>query len=210
MREAVIVSTARTPIGKAYRGAFNNTQGQELAGHAIAQAVKRAGIDGAEVEDVILGCALQQGSTGGNVARQALLRAGLPATVSGQTMDRQCSSGLMAIATAAKQIITDCVAGLKDVLQTRNDVLILSSSGTGAMEAAVVNVARQAALELAEAFTFISEDGIADDVYNRVGAIFTEKEYAALSWACISINAFNRVVIAGRYPVPPRTPQAQA
>src|SRR4030095_2032763 len=100
MREAVIVSTARTPIGKAYRGAFNNTQGQELAGHAIAQAVQRAGIDPGQVEDVILGCALQQGSTGGNVARQALLRAGLPVTVSGMTIDRQCSSGLMALATA--------------------------------------------------------------------------------------------------------------
>ena len=107
MREAVIVSTARTPIGKAYRGAFNNTQGQELAGHAIAQAVRRAGIDPAEVEDVLMGCALQQGSTGGNLARQALLRAGLPVTVPGMTLDRQCSSGLMAIATAAKQIITD-------------------------------------------------------------------------------------------------------
>jgi acetyl-CoA C-acetyltransferase len=107
MREAVIVSTARTPIGKAYRGAFNNTQGQELAGHAIAEAVKRAGVAPAEIEDVIIGCALQQGSTGGNVARQALLRAGLPVTVPGQSIDRQCSSGLMAIATAAKQIITD-------------------------------------------------------------------------------------------------------
>ncbi len=126
MREAVIVSTARTPIGKAYRGAFNNTQGQELAGHAIAQAVKRAGIDGAEVEDVILGCALQQGSTGGNVARQALLRAGLPVTVSGQTMDRQCSSGLMAIATAAKQIITDGMqiavgGGVESISLVQND-----------------------------------------------------------------------------------------
>ena len=109
MREAVIVSTARTPIGKAYRGAFNNTQGQELAGHAIAEAVKRAGIDGGLVEDVILGCALQQGSTGGNVARQALLRAGLPVTVSGMSMDRQCSSGLMAIATAAKNVMVDDV-----------------------------------------------------------------------------------------------------
>ena len=107
MREAVIVSTARTPIGKAYRGAFNNTQGQELAGHAIAQAVQRAGIDAAEVEDVVLGCALQQGSTGLNLARQALLRAGLPVNVPGMTIDRQCSSGLMAIATAAKQIVVD-------------------------------------------------------------------------------------------------------
>ncbi len=126
MREAVIVSTARTPIGKAYRGAFNNTQGQELAGHAIAEAVKRAGIDGALVEDVILGCALQQGSTGGNVARQALLRAGLPVTVSGMSMDRQCSSGLMAIATAAKQIIVDGMqvtigGGVESISLVQND-----------------------------------------------------------------------------------------
>jgi acetyl-CoA C-acetyltransferase len=107
MREAVIVSTARTPIGKAYRGAFNNTQGQELIGHALAQAVKRAGIAPAEIEDVVVGCAMQQGSTGGNVARQGLLRAGFPVTVPGMSIDRQCSSGLMAIATAAKQIIDD-------------------------------------------------------------------------------------------------------
>ncbi|WP_129641882.1 acetyl-CoA C-acyltransferase [Peristeroidobacter agariperforans] len=126
MREAVIVSTARTPIGKAYRGAFNNTQGQELAGHAIAEAVKRAGIDGALIEDVILGCALQQGSTGGNVARQALLRAGLPVTVSGMSMDRQCSSGLMAIATAAKQIVHDGMqiaigGGVESISLVQND-----------------------------------------------------------------------------------------
>jgi len=107
MRSAVIVSTARTPIGKAYRGAFNDTQAQELGGHAIANAVERAGVDKAEVDDVIMGAALQQGSTGTNVARQSLLRAGLPTTVAGQSIDRQCSSGLMAIATAAKQIISD-------------------------------------------------------------------------------------------------------
>jgi acetyl-CoA acetyltransferase family protein len=107
MREAVIVSTARTPIGKAYRGAFNATPSPTLGGHAIAHAVKRAGIDGAEVDDVVMGAALQQGVQGTNIARTALLRAGLPVTVSGQSMDRQCSSGVMAIATAAKQIIVD-------------------------------------------------------------------------------------------------------
>ena len=107
MREAVIVSTARTPIGKAYRGAFNNTQGQALIGHVIRQAVDRAGLEGGEVDDVVVGCALQQGTTGFNIARQGALRAGLPNTVAGQTIDRQCSSGLMAIATAAKQIIVD-------------------------------------------------------------------------------------------------------
>ena len=107
MREAIIVSTARTPIGKAYRGAFNNTQAQTLAGHAIREAVSRAGLEGGEIGDVVMGAALQQGSQGMNVARQAALRAGLPQSVAGQTIDRQCSSGLMAIATAAKQIIVD-------------------------------------------------------------------------------------------------------
>ena len=107
MREAVIVSTARTPIGKAYRGAFNDTQGQELAAHAIRHAIDRAGVDPAEVEDVVLGAALQQGCTGANVARQALIRAGMPNTVSGMSLTRACASGLMAISTAAKQIISD-------------------------------------------------------------------------------------------------------
>ncbi|MFL5289737.1 MAG: acetyl-CoA C-acyltransferase [Rhodopila sp.] len=107
MRCAVIVSTARTPIGRAYRGAFNDTQSQALGGHAIAHAVKRAGIDPAEVDDVVMGAALQQGSQGFNVARQAALRAGMPETVAGMSVDRQCASGLMAIATAAKQIIHD-------------------------------------------------------------------------------------------------------
>ena len=115
MREAVIVSTARTPIGKAYRGAYNNTEGPTMAGHAIEHAVARAGIEPGEVDDVIIGCALQQGTTGGNTARQSLLAAGLPVEVSGMTLDRQCSSGMMAIATAAKQVIDDempiCVGG---------------------------------------------------------------------------------------------------
>jgi acetyl-CoA C-acetyltransferase len=110
MREAVIVSTARTPIGRAYRGAFNDTQAQTLAGHVVAEAVRRAGIEPGEVEDVVLGAALQQGSTGFNVARQAAIRAGMPVSVAGMTVDRQCSSGLMAIATAAKQIVHDGMA----------------------------------------------------------------------------------------------------
>jgi acetyl-CoA C-acetyltransferase len=107
MREAVIVSTARTPIGRAYRGAFNDTQAQALAGHVVAEAVRRAGIDPGEVEDVVLGAALQQGSSGYNVARQAAIRAGMPVSIPGMTIDRQCSSGLMAIATAAKEIAHD-------------------------------------------------------------------------------------------------------
>jgi acetyl-CoA C-acetyltransferase len=107
MRDAVIVSTARTAIGKAYRGGFNATLGPTLGSYALAAAVARAGINGAEVDDVLWGSALQQGTQGGNLARQVGLRTGLPVTVSGQTIDRQCSSGLMTIATAAKQIITD-------------------------------------------------------------------------------------------------------
>ena len=107
MREAVIVSTARTPIGKAYRGAFNDTQAQQLGAHAVKHAVERAGVDPAEIEDVVMGAALQQGSTGTNVARQIAMAAGFPTVVSGMTLDRQCASGLMAIATAAKQVMVD-------------------------------------------------------------------------------------------------------
>ena len=107
MKEAVIVSTARTPIGKAYRGSFNNLPGPTLGGHAIRAAVERAGIDPARIDDVVMGCALTQGTQGMNIGRLAALRAGLPVTVSGMTIDRQCSSGLMAVATAAKQIQHD-------------------------------------------------------------------------------------------------------
>jgi len=126
MREAVIVSTARTPIGRAYRGAFNDTEAQALAGHVVAEAVRRAGVDPGEVEDVVLGAALQQGSSGFNVARQAAIRAGLPVTVPGMTIDRQCSSGLMAIATAAKQIVDDGMeiavgGGVESISLVQND-----------------------------------------------------------------------------------------
>ncbi|MEQ8698632.1 MAG: acetyl-CoA C-acyltransferase [Bauldia litoralis] len=126
MREAVIVSTARTPIGKAYRGAFNDTQAQELGGHAILEAVARAGVEPGEIEDVVMGAALQQGSTGGNVARQCAVRAGLPETVPGMSMDRQCASGMMAIATAAKQIVGDGMeiavgGGLESISLVQNE-----------------------------------------------------------------------------------------
>ena len=107
MREAVIVSTARTPIGKAYRGAFNNTPSPTLGGHAIAHAVERAGIEPGAVEDVVMGAAIQMGTAFQNPARQCSVRAGLPDSVAGQSLDRQCASGMMAIATAAKQIVAD-------------------------------------------------------------------------------------------------------
>jgi len=107
MREAIIVSTARTPIGKAYRGAFNAIKSPSLVGHAIAHAVARAGIEPGEIDDVVIGTVLAAGTAGMNVARYGALAAGLPQSVAAQTMDRQCSSGLMAIATAAKQIMVD-------------------------------------------------------------------------------------------------------
>ena len=106
MRDALIVSTARTPIGKAYRGAFNDTEAPVLAGHAVKHAVSRAGIEGAMVDDVILGCAAQHGSQGYTIGRLATYTAGLPRTVSGATVDRQCSSGMMAIAMASQAIMT--------------------------------------------------------------------------------------------------------
>lgn len=134
MREAVIVSTARTPIGKAYRGGFNNTTGPTLGAAAISEAVRRAGIDPAEIDDVVMGCALQQGTTGQNIARLAGLRAGLPVTVSGMTLDRQCSSGLMAVATAAKQIMHDGMdvvvgGGLDSISLVQNEHMNLHRAG---------------------------------------------------------------------------------
>ena len=118
MKDAVIVSTARTPIGRAFRGALNNIKSPTMMAHAISHAVDRSGVDGAEIDDVVIGTVLTAGTAGSNIARHASFAAGLPASVSAQTIDRQCSSGLMAIATAAKQIMVDgmqvCVAGGQD------------------------------------------------------------------------------------------------
>ena len=126
MREAVIVSTARTPIGKAYRGAFNNTEAPTLGGHAVRHAVERAGLDPAEVEDVMIGCAMPQGTQGQNIGRQIALAAGLPVTTAGMTVDRQCSSGMMAIALAAKTVVCDNVdimvgGGLESISLVQNE-----------------------------------------------------------------------------------------
>ena len=129
MSRAVIVSTARTPIGRAYRGAFNDTQPQALVGHAIAEAVRRAGVAPAEIDDVIIGAAIQQGAQGFNIARQGALRAGLPDSVPAMSIDRQCSSGMMAIATAAKEIIDDGMTiaiggGVESVSLVQNDKMV--------------------------------------------------------------------------------------
>ena len=126
MPDAVIVSTARTPIGRAYRGAFNDTHGAVLGGHVIGHAVQRAGLEPGEVEDVILGCALPEGATGQNIARQSALRAGLPVTTGGVTINRFCSSGMQAIAMAAQRVIVDRVpvmvaGGLESISLVQNE-----------------------------------------------------------------------------------------
>ena len=107
MTAAVIVSTARTPLAKSWKGSFNMTHGATLGGHAVQHAVQRAGIDGADVDDVIMGCANPEGATGMNIARQIALKAGLPVTTSGMTVNRFCSSGLQTIALAAQRIIAN-------------------------------------------------------------------------------------------------------
>ena len=126
MREAVIVSTARTPIGKAYRGAFNDTTTPTLAAPILQAAISRAKVETGEIDDLIMGAALQEGTQGYNVARQCGIAAGLPVTVSGQTIDRQCSSGLMSISMAAKQIVADgmqtvVAGGLESISLVQND-----------------------------------------------------------------------------------------
>ena len=128
MREAVIVATARTPIGKAFRGAYNITKAPTLASYAIKAAVERAGVDPAEIDDLVMGTSLQSGTAGWNLGRMAAFASGLPKTVAGQTIDRQCSSGLMSVATAAKQIITDrmdvtVAAGLDHISMVQNQLV---------------------------------------------------------------------------------------
>ncbi|HTN95393.1 MAG TPA: acetyl-CoA C-acyltransferase, partial [Nordella sp.] len=109
MRDVAIIATARTPVTRAFRGAFNRTHGASLAGHAVAQALSRSGLDPAEIDDVVMGCAMPEGATGYNIGRLAALRAGLPVSASGATIDRQCASGLQAIALAAYRIMHDGV-----------------------------------------------------------------------------------------------------
>ena len=126
MREAVIVSTARTPIGKAYRGAFNNTHGADMGAHAVRHAVERAGVAPDEVEDVLMGCAMPEGATGNNIARQIAIRAGLPVTTAGATVNRFCSSGMQTIAMAAQRVIVDGVpvmvaGGLESISLVQNE-----------------------------------------------------------------------------------------
>ena len=156
-KEAVIVATARTPIGRAYRGAFNDTDAPALGGHVIAEAVRRAGIEPGEVDDVIMGCAMQQGTSGYNIGRTTAVAAGLPSSVSGMSIDRQCASGMMAICTAAKQVVNDNMpivigAGLDSISlvqnEHRNGFRAQSPSVTGKSEHAYMSM-----LETAEVVT---------------------------------------------------------
>ena len=135
MSDAVIVSAARTPIGKAYRGAFNNLESPSMSSFAVKAAVSRAGIDIAEIDDCIWGASIQQGSQGANLGRQVALASGLPVSVSGMTIDRQCSSGLMSIATGAKQIVMDgapilVAGGCESISLVQNEKMKLKKSTT--------------------------------------------------------------------------------
>jgi acetyl-CoA C-acetyltransferase len=184
MREALIISTARTPIGKAYRGAFNMTTAPTLGGHAIKHALERAGIDGAEVEDVIMGCAMQQGTTGLNIGRLAALAGGLPTLVSGMSIDRQCSSGLMSIATAAKQIVHDGMhvtigAGLESISLVQNEHFNTHM----AVDNALANVHKDIYMPMLQTAEIVSERyGInreRQDEYGLLSQQRTAQAYAA-------------------------------
>jgi acetyl-CoA C-acetyltransferase len=159
MQEAVIVSTARTAIGRAFKGSLNHVKSPTLMGHVIHHAVQRAGIEGGEVEDVVIGTVLSGGSAGGNLARYAALAAGLPQTVPGQTMDRQCSSGLMAIATAAKQIMADgmqiVVAGGQENISALQQRYMAWSAEDA--DPAVVAAAPHAFMPMVQTAEFVSQ-----------------------------------------------------
>ncbi|KRB79921.1 acetyl-CoA C-acyltransferase [Noviherbaspirillum sp. Root189] len=173
MNEAVIVSTARTPIGRAFRGSLNNIKSPTLMGHAIRHAVARAGVEGGEIDDVVIGTVLTAGTAGGNLGRTAALAAGLPDTVSGQTLDRQCSSGLMAIATAAKQIMVDgmriAVAGGQDnISAVQNRYMAWTAEE---LDPNVVAAARHAYMPMLQTAELVSKKyGISREEQDRYSA----------------------------------------
>ncbi|MCW5827794.1 MAG: acetyl-CoA C-acyltransferase [Deltaproteobacteria bacterium] len=139
MKQAVIVASARTPIGKAFKGAFNSTHGADMAAHAIKSALERAKVDPGEIEDVVMGCGLPEGSTGNNVGRIAAIRAGCPVTVSGMTVNRFCSSGLQAVAIAAQRVIVDGVpvmigAGVESISRVQKNINMNDAANPGVMK----------------------------------------------------------------------------
>ena len=170
MREAVIVSTARTPIGRAFRGAYNDTKSPTLLAHAVRHAVERSGLEGEVFEDAVIGTVLAGGTAGGNLARNAVFAAGLPVSVSAQTMDRQCSSGLMAIATAAKQVTFDgmdavIAGGQENISAVQNDYFGWVAKEADPNVVAMVKTAYMPMLHTAE---FVSKKyGISREVQDR-------------------------------------------
>ena len=172
MREAVIVSTARTPIGKAYRGAFNTLAGATLGSLAISEAIRRVDIDPDRVDDVIMGCSLQQGATGTNIGRQSALRAGLPVSVPGMSIDRQCSSGLMAVATAAKQVLADGMdvvvgGGVESISLVQNEHM----NGYKAADASLVSMHPDIFMPMLKTAECVAERyGISRDAMDEYGA----------------------------------------
>lgn len=184
MAHAVIVSTARTPIAKAYRGAFNNTKAPTLGGHVIREAVSRAGIEGPEVDDVIMGAALQAGSAGWNIGRMSALAAGLPSHVAGMSIERQCASGLMSIATAAKQIMFDgqdtvVAGGLESVslVQGKGFDWVMAEQ-----DSAVTQHAPHAYMPMLQTAEFVAQKyGIPRDVQDAYGLQSQQRAAAALA-----------------------------
>jgi acetyl-CoA C-acetyltransferase len=181
MSHAVIVSTARTPLAKSWKGAFNMTHGATLGGHAVAAAVARAGIEGAEVEDVIMGCATPEGATGANIARQIALRAGLPITTSGVTVNRFCSSGLQTIALAAQRIIAGegevfVAGGVESIscVQQESNKHMLADPWLAKNKPTIYWNMLQTAEQVAQRY------GIARERMDRYGAASQQKATAAL------------------------------
>lgn len=170
MREAVIVSTARTPIGRAFRGVFNDTKSPTLMAHAVRHAVERSGIEPDAFEDAVIGTVLSAGTAGGNLARHAVFAAGLPVTVPGQTLDRQCASGLMAVASAAKQIVVDgveaCIAGgQENISAVQNEY---AAWGAKTIDPRVVEMVEHAYTPMLQTAEFVAKKyGISRDDQDR-------------------------------------------
>ncbi|MDP2005328.1 MAG: acetyl-CoA C-acyltransferase [Rubrivivax sp.] len=184
MREAVIVSTARTPIAKAHRGSLNHTPSPTMAAHALRHALLRAGVEGPEVEDVLMGCAMPAGTSGRNLARAAALAAGMGNTVSGSTIDRQCASGLMAIAVAAKQIVCDQMdiavgAGAENVSALTPSYV---QAAVQARDEALVRLSPTAYMPMIETAEFVARKyGISREAQDAFALVATQRAAAAVA-----------------------------
>ena len=198
MTNAVIVSTARTPLAKSWKGAFNMTHGATLGGHAVQHAVQRAGIDAAEVEDVIMGCANPEGATGANIARQIALKAGLPITASGMTVNRFCSSGLQTIALAAQRIIAGegdvyVAGGVESIscVQQEMNTHMLKDLALEKMKPEIYWNMLQTAEQVAKRY------GIGRDAMDEYGAASQQRASAALEAGLFKAEIAPMTVTAG-------------